>query len=116
MGDIKEANDVFGIAPHPAPYSDIRTLIRAAQFNDPDVEPALRTEEHMFQVCSWPWLCQLVLFSSSFFKQVRGTSLHTACTFAQIIKDVKELQDDGFASNADKLMTQHSLGIACMVR
>ncbi|DBA83942.1 TPA: hypothetical protein ACH3X1_006438 [Trebouxia sp. C0004] len=50
VGDIKEANDVFGIAPHPAPYSDIRTLIKSDRFNDPDVDPPPRTERVMREV------------------------------------------------------------------
>lgn len=53
VGDIKEANDVFGIAPHLAPRSDIQTLIRSHSFNDPSAEPPLRTEQYMSEVCNW---------------------------------------------------------------
>ena len=34
VGDIKEANDVFGIAPHPAMHSDISTLVCSQDMNN----------------------------------------------------------------------------------
>ncbi|KAL0024007.1 hypothetical protein WJX77_008088 [Trebouxia sp. C0004] len=47
VGDIKEANDVFGIAPHPAMHSDISTLVCSQDMNKPTHQPATRTQKQM---------------------------------------------------------------------
>ena len=48
--DIKEDNEMFNIAPWPAPLSDIRTLARKEDMNDPTAAPEPRTEQEMFKV------------------------------------------------------------------
>ncbi len=50
VGDIMEANSVFGILHHASPCSDICSLVTAARLNDPDHEPDLRSEKHMREV------------------------------------------------------------------
>ena len=49
LGDIKEINDVMGIAPN-SHFSDISTLAPTKRLNEPDYEPPLRTESHMREV------------------------------------------------------------------
>lgn len=39
QADIKEANEMFNIAPWPAPLSDIRTLVRKEDIKDPTAAP-----------------------------------------------------------------------------
>ena len=46
LGDIKEINDVMGIAPN-SHFSDFGTLAPTVRLNEPEYEPALRTEAHM---------------------------------------------------------------------
>ena len=52
VGDIMEANLVFGILHHASPRSDISSLVTVARLNDPDHEPDPRTETHMREVCN----------------------------------------------------------------
>ena len=49
LGDIKEINDVMGIAPNSL-YSDIGTLAPTHRLNEPDYEPPLRTESDVREV------------------------------------------------------------------
>ena len=51
VGDIAEANSVFGILHHASPHSDIGTLVHAASLKDPECQPAVRTESAMRKVC-----------------------------------------------------------------
>ena len=48
-GDIKEFNDVMGIAPN-SHFSDIRTLASTNRSSEPDYAPRLRTESDMREV------------------------------------------------------------------
>lgn len=48
--DIKEDNEMLNIAPWPAALSDIRTLVRKEDMNDPTAAPEPRTEQEMFKV------------------------------------------------------------------
>lgn len=50
VADIKEANEVFNIAPYPALYSDIGTLVPKNKLSDPDYVARPRTQEEMLQV------------------------------------------------------------------
>ena len=50
VADIKEANEVFNVAPYPAPCSDINTLVNIDNMNDPEHQAELRTEEAMHEV------------------------------------------------------------------
>ena len=52
VGDIMEANSVFGILHHASPRSDSSSLVTVARLNDPDHEPDPRTETlHILQSC-----------------------------------------------------------------
>ena len=57
VGDIKEINDVMGIQPHPAFYSDIRTLAHSQHFNKPEYQAEARTESKMLMVRDVFCLC-----------------------------------------------------------
>ena len=50
VADIKEANEVFNVAPFPSPCPDINTLVSTKDMNDPEHQAELRTEIAMFEV------------------------------------------------------------------
>ena len=50
VADIKEANEVFNVAPYPASCPDINTLVSKDNMNDPEHEAEARTEAGMLEV------------------------------------------------------------------
>ncbi|KAL0018413.1 hypothetical protein WJX79_005315 [Trebouxia sp. C0005] len=52
VADIKEANEVYNIAPYPAFRPDIGTLVHRSDMNMPDLVAEPRTEENMSEMLS----------------------------------------------------------------
>lgn len=50
VADIKEANEVFNVAPYPASCPDINTLVSKDKMNDPEHQAEPRTEVGMLEV------------------------------------------------------------------
>ncbi|DBA84182.1 TPA: hypothetical protein ACH3X1_006646 [Trebouxia sp. C0004] len=50
VADIKEANEVFNVAPYPASCPDINTLVSKDNMNDPENEAEAKTEAGMLEV------------------------------------------------------------------
>lgn len=67
VADIKEANEVFNVAPYPAGCSDINTLVSIHNMNNPEHEARPRTEAGMLEVHMHTYNCNQLALAMSFF-------------------------------------------------
>ena len=106
VADIKEANEVFNIAPYPALYSDIGTLVPKDKLSDSEYVARPRTQEEMLQV-----YCPILGLAAVL-------CLHTLHVLQyvhlQVMAEVKELQEISH-SDAKARMKEYSMSIDQMV-
>ncbi len=106
VADIKEANEVFNVAPYPSACPDINTLVSKDKMNDPEHEAELRTEAGMLEVhIHTSWTPPLPFAACS-----GGT-----VTIMQVLEEANELLEQDPAEGRE-LLKRFSLSIKQLVR